>query len=125
MDSALDLVLTPTVDSSASKESIWPLPGTRSPNAHLTWAEWIAMQHAVIANTAHVETDGVAALAQDHPEPMPAMVYPARVPEPGQAWPLLATQMPHARLTWTEWLEAQANGATAQTPELAVFRRAS
>lgn len=42
---------------------------------------------------------------------------------PQSGWPLPATKVPNAHLTWTEWLALQADRAIAQQPEQAAYER--
>ena len=37
----------------ASPRPYWPLPGTRLPNAHFTWPEWVARLTERLANERH------------------------------------------------------------------------
>lgn len=119
MSTMLDRTAGTTVVGSAPFQSIWPLPATKAPNAHLTWAEWVAMQAMMRLRERHER------VVQTPPIQPDAATFPNHVALAGPVWPLPATQAPNACLTWAEWLEAQASGATAREPELVALRSAS
>lgn len=95
----------------------WPLPATREAHAHLTWAEWTAQQAA--SDTRRKLQ--VPALDQHRPIARLDRTATARL-----TWPLPATLLPNARLSWAAWLDAQSRkplvareDATEQTVETA------
>jgi hypothetical protein len=68
-------------------------------HARLTWAEWTARQ---IAQVASARYQALAPRAKHQTRSaFSIMEYAA----PRLTWPLPATQLPNAHLTWLEWLE--------------------
>ena len=111
-------------DSSTPAGLAWPLPGTRFPNAHLTWADWVARRaesgngepHSlplVAAQTLTTELSSVGYLNHD---------ITARL-----VWPLPGTKLPHFRVSSTQWIDMlrDANGICSQQPEPAAPARAA
>ena len=96
----------------------WPLLGTQVPNAHLTWIGWTARQAAQIASAGY---QALAPRAKHQTRSATSIIEHAA---PRLTWPLPATQLPNARLTWLEWLETQsarspAGQSTQGMPDLA------
>ncbi|MGO8951212.1 MAG: hypothetical protein ACLQUY_26870 [Ktedonobacterales bacterium] len=118
MHMALDPTLDTTVDISTPAQFVWPLPATKLSNASLTWAEWVSRQ----ADTGAGLQYGVAvASAQMVPVQQRSAQYSIMYLDNKTVarliWPLPATRLPKAHLTWDEWVEAQSNGTTTRQPE--------
>ena len=73
---------------------IWPLPATLAPHAHVSWDEFVADAIAhVSCQHPGVLLPRARPAGQARPYPAPAMNAPL-------PWPLPATQVIGARLTW-------------------------
>jgi hypothetical protein len=86
-------------------------------HAHLTWAAWTERQARQIASAQYP-----APMALGQKTLLKSVEYDtsARL-----TWPLPATLLPNARLTWTEWRAAQSKGLTASQPEQGALERAA
>jgi len=105
-------------DTAVQSQSAWPLPGTQIEQAHLTWTEWMARQAAQFASARY---QALAPRAKHQTRSATSIMEYAA---PRLTWPLPATQLPNARLTWLEWLETQsahssAGQSTQGMPDLA------
>jgi hypothetical protein len=107
------------IDTTTQSQLAWPLPGTHIAHAHLTWAEWITKQAANVAS-AHYVAPMPMGLDQQS-----TVMYLARGGESHLTWPLPATKLPNAHLSWAEWLDAQSNTPTAKQPGQGAFERAA
>jgi hypothetical protein len=119
MVSVIDPTLNTTTDVNVSPQPAWPLPATQIPGAHLTWAEWTAKQ-AISRPSESQES-----VVQTRPAQLHAAALPDHDPVANMVWPLPRTQQPNARLTWAEWLAAQAGGAPSPELEKVALRSAS
>jgi hypothetical protein len=119
MVSVIDPTLEATTAVNVSPQSAWPLPATQIPGAHLAWAEWIARQ--AIPRPSESQESAV----QTRPAQLRAVALPDRDPVADMVWPLPRTQQPNARVTWAEWLVAQAGGAPSREPEKVALPSAS
>jgi hypothetical protein len=100
-----------TKNNTASQSQLaWPLPGTQVVEAHVTWTEWTARQAAQVAGARY------QAVAQRAKHQTISATSIMRYTAPRLTWPLPATQLPNARLTWIEWLKAQSTRSTAGQP---------
>lgn len=115
--------MTTTNSTTTQHQLVWPLPATRLSNAHITWAEWVARQAATLSSEQYAAAPVVP--AQTLPTEQRSVRYLNRDTETRPVWPLPATQLPHAHLTWAEWVAVQAHGATDQQPEHAASQRAA
>ena len=86
-------------------------------HAYLTWAEWIDQQAQQIANAQRL-APALLGLEQKHALTSIDHGAPSLL-----TWPLPATQLPNARLTWSEWLNAQPKDPAAS--QQGAFERAS
>lgn len=100
----------------------WPLLTTRHPNAHLTWAEWLAYRASTGSSAQGAEP---AAGAQPHAAQLRSATWRDRDTSARPDWPLPGTKVPNGRLTWTQWLTYQAKGIAAREPQPAAPGRAA
>jgi hypothetical protein len=108
-------------DMTTLPQDTWPLAGTKLPHAHLTWAEWILEQTAIRSSQQYMMPAAIR-------ETLPAGHGLVSSLERGIAptiWPLPGTQLPHAHLTWTEWVDLLANGTTTEQPAQVTSKRAA
>lgn len=94
-------------DTAVQSQRAWPLPGTQIAQAHLTWTEWMARQAAQFAGARY------QALASRAKRQMRSVFSVREYAAPRLTWPLPATQLPNANLTWLEWLETQSTRSSA------------
>jgi len=100
-----------TKNNTASQSQLaWPLPGTQIAQAHLMWTEWMARQAAQFAGARY---QSLASRAKHQTKSAFSVTEYAA---PRLTWPLPATQLPHARLAWLEWLETQSARSSAGQP---------
>jgi hypothetical protein len=111
-----------TNSTTTQHEFVWPLPATQLPNAHLTWDEWVARQAVPISSE---QSAALVVPAQTLPIEQCSVRYLDRDTTAHVIWPLPATQLPNARLTWDEWVAVQANGAAVRQPGHAGSQRAA
>src|SRR4051794_33191464 len=95
----------------------WPLLGTRMAHVRLTWAEWTVQQASQVARTRPLASATI--LDQQGTSTRLERGAASRL-----TWPLPATQLPSARLTWAEWRAARCNTPAANQAEQRVFDRA-
>lgn len=88
----------------------WPLPGTQVAEAHLTWVGWTARQAAQVTSASH------QARAPRAKHQTISATSITRYTAQRLTWPLPATQLPNARLTWANWLKTQSARSTAGQP---------
>ena len=97
-----------TKNNTASQSQLaWPLPGTQIAQAHLTWTEWMERQAEQFAGARY---HALASRAKHQTKSAFSVIEYAA---PRLTWPLPATQLPHARLTWLEWLQTQSARSSA------------
>jgi hypothetical protein len=94
-------------DTAVQSQLTWPLPGTQIAQAHLTWSEWTARQATQVASARY------QALAPQAKHQTRSAISIIEYAAPRLIWPLPATQLPNARLTWLEWLETQSARSSA------------
>src|SRR5262245_42309911 len=97
-------------DTAVQSQLAWPLPGTQIAQAHLTWTQWLARQAAQVASARY---QALAPRAKRQTRSTSSIM---RYTAPHLTWPLPATQLPNARLTWVEWLKTQYARSTAEQP---------
>jgi hypothetical protein len=107
------------VDTTTTSRLVWPLSGTQIAHAHLTWAEWTDQQAVHIASAQYL------ASARTVLDQSRSVMYIERDAASRLTWPLPATQFPNARLTWTEWLNAQSSGPAVRQSEHEALERAA
>lgn len=101
---------------------VWPLLGTSLPHAHLTWSEYLVWQATHLPNS----PDSVLPMQLSSPE-----IAQTSIPflNSGTAqwfvWPLPATYLPHAHLTWAEWIAHQAERTNSRQPKIVKHDRAA
>jgi hypothetical protein len=88
-------------------------------HAHLTWAEWTDQQ-AQQSTGAQPLAPALRGLEQKRS--LTSIEHGATL---RLTWPLSATQLPNARLTWSEWLDAQSRALAASRPAQGAFERAA
>lgn len=98
--------------TTTSSPFVWPLPATRLPNAHLTWSAYQAWQAAHLCDS----PPPASTLSVDMDMPADSIRYLASSPSPHFAWPLPATQLPHAYLSWADWIAHQAARLNGRQP---------
>jgi hypothetical protein len=104
----------------------WPLPGTKAPNGHLTWAQWIAYQAGNLS--AMQSNDSTEARPTLSARPDALRLVAGNTMQDAlahRAWPLPATKVPNGRLSWAQWLVAQAQGLAGQQRKPAATERAA
>jgi hypothetical protein len=111
-----------TNDTTRQHQFVWPLPGTKLPHAHLTWAEWVARQ---AATNSREQSAALAVPALTLSADQCSVRYLDVDATVHFVWPLPATQLPNAHLTWAEWLDVQANGAAIHHAEHAACQHAA
>src|SRR5262245_39942191 len=97
-------------NTAAQSQLAWPLPGTQLAKAHLTWIEWTARQAAQIASARY---QALPPRTKHQTRSATSIIEHAAS---RLTWPLPATQLPNARLTWVEWLKTQSAHSTAGQP---------
>ena len=107
------------MDTTMPLPPIWPLPGTRMSHARLTWAEWTGRQ---AANLVDLHECGLIPTRGDQ---QTSVALFERAIATRLAWPLPATQLPNAHLTWTTWLKCQPYGPAAGQLEPETCERAA
>jgi hypothetical protein len=100
-----------TTQSNVQTQLDWPLPATQEAHAHLTWTEWTARQTASASRT---QRQASASFTLDQ---RGVVAHLARRSATRLTWPLPATQLPNAHLTWLEWLDAQSRKPSAARPD--------
>jgi hypothetical protein len=111
MSTTLGTTLGTTRNTITPRPFAWPLAPTKHPHAHLTWAEWTAQQAATIASERRVVHMAPVRALSAQRSPVTAF---ERGSTPLPVWPLPATQLPNAHLTWAVWLDVQATGAIVE-----------
>jgi hypothetical protein len=102
-----------TTQSNVQTQPAWPLLPTQEAHAHLTWTEWTAQQAASLTRTSYA------------PSTAPAPVHRALVARLDRraatlpTWPLPATLLPNARLSWAAWLDARSRKPSVVRQEAA------
>ena len=101
---------------------IWPLPATGLPHAHLTWSEYLVWQTAHLANM----PDAVQSMQLSSPEMAQNLnSFLGSGTAQRFVWPLPATHLLHAHLTWAEWTAQQAACTNGRQPEIVKRDRAA
>ncbi|MGH2517699.1 MAG: hypothetical protein ACRDHP_18785 [Ktedonobacterales bacterium] len=106
--------MTTALNATTFFHSVWPLPATKLPNAHLTWSEYELWQAARIATEAE---QPVPMLVAEAPDGSIRFLSPTPAATGSFVWPLPATLLPSAHLTWAEWTAEQAQSLGGQQPE--------
>lgn len=113
-------------DTTAQPQFAWPLPATNLPNAHVIWAEWVAQQAANISSEQYQDSTAAFQALREPQSGVSYLDHPTSHDTAARfAWPLPATKLPNAHLTWAEWLNVQANGTVARQPEQTPATRAA
>lgn len=103
-----------TPNATTPDQLVWPLPATGLPHAHLTWSEYLVWQTAHLAHTPDAAQPMQLSSSEVAQNSIPFL-------SSGTAqrfvWPLPATYLPHAHLTWAEWIAHQAACTNSRQPE--------
>ncbi|MGO8950319.1 MAG: hypothetical protein ACLQUY_22200 [Ktedonobacterales bacterium] len=102
-------------------QDVWPLAGTKVPHAHITWAEWILKQAAIMSSRQYM----MPAASRETLPVEHGLVISLECGIAPTTWPLPGTQLPHAHLTWVEWVDLPANGTITERPVQVSSKRAA
>lgn len=108
-------------DMTTQPQDVWPLAGTKLPHAQLTRTEWILKQAAIMSSQKYMMP---AASRETLPVGHSLVLSLERGTAP-TIWPLPGTQLPHAHLSWAEWVDLLANGTITEQPAQVTSKRAA
>jgi hypothetical protein len=108
-------------DMTTQPQDGWPLVGTKLRHAHLTWAEWILKQAAVMSSWQCM----MPAASRETLPVGDSLVLSLERRTELTIWPLPGTQLPHAHLTWVEWVDLPASATITEQPAQVTSKRAA